>query len=164
MANEIPETPMVGVVMGSKSDWDTMRRACEVLSELGVPYEAKVVSAHRTPERLFRYGSEAEGRGLEVLIAGAGVPRTCRGCWRRSRCCRCWACRSRVGSPRGPFAPVDRADAAGRTGRHAGHRQLGSHQRRHTGRGDPGKEVSGDPCGRCPLRQAQTEAVGESPV
>ena len=63
---------MVGVVMGSKSDWETMRHACEVLAELGIPYEAKVVSAHRTPERLFRYAREAEGRGLEVLIAGAG--------------------------------------------------------------------------------------------
>jgi 5-(carboxyamino)imidazole ribonucleotide mutase len=72
MANDISETPLVGVVMGSKSDWDTMRHACEVLTELGIPYEAKVVSAHRTPERLFRYGREAEGRGLEVLIAGAG--------------------------------------------------------------------------------------------
>ncbi|MHB1560087.1 MAG: 5-(carboxyamino)imidazole ribonucleotide mutase [Isosphaeraceae bacterium] len=58
--------------MGSRSDWETMRHACDVLVELGVPYEAKVVSAHRTPERLFRYAREAEGRGLEVLIAGAG--------------------------------------------------------------------------------------------
>jgi len=58
--------------MGSQSDWETMRHACEVLAELGIPYEAKVVSAHRTPERLFRYAREAEGRGLEVLIAGAG--------------------------------------------------------------------------------------------
>jgi 5-(carboxyamino)imidazole ribonucleotide mutase len=72
MASEIPRTPMVGVVMGSKSDWETMRHACEVLAELSIPYEAKVVSAHRTPERLFRYAREAEGRGLEVLIAGAG--------------------------------------------------------------------------------------------
>jgi 5-(carboxyamino)imidazole ribonucleotide mutase len=72
MTNEIPRTPLVGVVMGSKSDWETMRHACEVLAELGIPYEAKVVSAHRTPERLFRYAREAEGRGLEVLIAGAG--------------------------------------------------------------------------------------------
>ncbi len=72
MVNEIPETPLVGVLMGSKSDWDTMRHACEVLTELAIPFEAKVVSAHRTPERLFRYGREAEGRGLEVLIAGAG--------------------------------------------------------------------------------------------
>ena len=58
--------------MGSQSDWETMRHACEVLAELGIPYEAKIVSAHRTPERLFRYAREAEGRGLEVLIAGAG--------------------------------------------------------------------------------------------
>ena len=58
--------------MGSKSDWETMRHASEVLTELGIPHESKVVSAHRTPERLFRYGREAEERGLEVLIAGAG--------------------------------------------------------------------------------------------
>jgi 5-(carboxyamino)imidazole ribonucleotide mutase len=58
--------------MGSKSDWETMRQAAEVLTELGVPVETKVVSAHRTPERLFKYGREAEGRGLEIIIAGAG--------------------------------------------------------------------------------------------
>jgi 5-(carboxyamino)imidazole ribonucleotide mutase len=72
MATENPRAPIVGVVMGSQSDWETMRHACEVLAELGIPYEAKVVSAHRTPERLYRYAREAEGRGLEVLIAGAG--------------------------------------------------------------------------------------------
>jgi len=72
MATEISQAPLVGVVMGSKSDWETMRHACEVLTELAIPHESKVVSAHRTPERLFRYGREAEGRGLEVLIAGAG--------------------------------------------------------------------------------------------
>ncbi len=76
-------TPLVGVVMGSRSDWETMRHAADVLEELGVAYEARVVSAHRTPERLFAYGREAEGRGLEVLIAGAGARRTCRECWRR---------------------------------------------------------------------------------
>ena len=64
--------PLVGVIMGSKSDWETMRHASELLTELGIPHETKVVSAHRTPDRLFRYGREAEGRGLEVLIAGAG--------------------------------------------------------------------------------------------
>ena len=72
MAIETPDAPLVGVVMGSKTDWETLRHACEVLAELGVPYEAKVVSAHRTPERLYHYGREAEDRGLEVLIAGAG--------------------------------------------------------------------------------------------
>lgn len=64
--------PIVGVVMGSKSDWDTMRHACETLEALGVPYETRVVSAHRTPDLLFTYADEAEGRGLEVIIAGAG--------------------------------------------------------------------------------------------
>src|SRR5262245_37035487 len=72
MATENPRAPTVGVVMGSQSDWETMRHACEVLAELGIPYEARIVSAHRTPERLFRYAREAEGRGIEVLIAGAG--------------------------------------------------------------------------------------------
>ena len=72
MATEISAAPLVGVVMGSKSDWETMRHASELLTELGIPHESKVVSAHRTPDRLFRYGREAEARGLEVLIAGAG--------------------------------------------------------------------------------------------
>src|SRR3954470_18026047 len=69
---EIPQTPLVGVVMGSKSDWETMRHAALVLGELGIPVETRVVSAHRTPDRLFRYGREAEERGLELIIAGAG--------------------------------------------------------------------------------------------
>ncbi len=64
--------PLVGVVMGSKSDWETLRHASELLTELGIAHETKVVSAHRTPDRLFRYGQEAEGRGLEVIVAGAG--------------------------------------------------------------------------------------------
>lgn len=64
--------PLVGVIMGSKSDWDTMRFACEVLKSLGVPHEAKIVSAHRTPDLLFKYATSAEKRGLKVIIAGAG--------------------------------------------------------------------------------------------
>ncbi|WP_379148699.1 5-(carboxyamino)imidazole ribonucleotide mutase [Paenibacillus sp. sgz500992] len=62
----------VGVIMGSKSDWETMEHACAVLEELGVPYEKKVISAHRTPDLMFRYAEEAAGRGLRVIIAGAG--------------------------------------------------------------------------------------------
>ncbi|MNO21451.1 N5-carboxyaminoimidazole ribonucleotide mutase [compost metagenome] len=62
----------VGVIMGSKSDWETMEHACNVLEELGVAYEKKVVSAHRTPDLMFRYAEEAAGRGLRVIIAGAG--------------------------------------------------------------------------------------------
>ena len=64
--------PLVGVVMGSNSDWPTMRAAAEALAAMGVPFEARVVSAHRTPEDMVAYAQEAEGRGLEVLIAGAG--------------------------------------------------------------------------------------------
>ncbi|HSM59441.1 MAG TPA: 5-(carboxyamino)imidazole ribonucleotide mutase [Longimicrobiales bacterium] len=64
--------PLVGVVMGSRSDWDTMRHAVEVLETLGVPHEVRVVSAHRTPDLLFEYAASAEERGLEVVIAGAG--------------------------------------------------------------------------------------------
>ena len=64
--------PVVGVVMGSDSDWDTMQHAARRLDELGVPYEARVVSAHRTPDLLFRYAEEAAGRGLRCIIAGAG--------------------------------------------------------------------------------------------
>lgn len=64
--------PLVGVIMGSRSDWECMRHAVEHLDELEVPHEVRVVSAHRTPDLLFRYASEAEERGLEVIIAGAG--------------------------------------------------------------------------------------------
>jgi 5-(carboxyamino)imidazole ribonucleotide mutase len=64
--------PLVGVVMGSRSDWETMRHCAETLAELGVPHEARVVSAHRTPDALYAYAEEAPGRGLEVIVAGAG--------------------------------------------------------------------------------------------
>ncbi len=64
--------PLVGVIMGSRSDWETMRHAVETLESLGVPCEVKIVSAHRTPDLMFEYASTAEARGLEVIIAGAG--------------------------------------------------------------------------------------------
>ena len=64
--------PLVGVIMGSRSDWETMRHAAETLTALGVPHETRVVSAHRTPVRLCDYASGAAGRGLKVIIAGAG--------------------------------------------------------------------------------------------
>jgi 5-(carboxyamino)imidazole ribonucleotide mutase len=64
--------PLVGIVMGSKSDWETMRHAAETLDALGVDHETKVVSAHRTPDLLFEYASAAAERGLEVIVAGAG--------------------------------------------------------------------------------------------
>lgn len=67
-----PASPLVGIVMGSQSDWPTMKRAAEILDQLGVGYEAKIVSAHRTPDRLFTYAEGAAGRGLHAIIAGAG--------------------------------------------------------------------------------------------
>jgi 5-(carboxyamino)imidazole ribonucleotide mutase len=67
-----PGAPLVGVIMGSRSDWPTMRHACVALAGLGVPFEARVVSAHRTPERLFDYARTARGRGIRVIVAGAG--------------------------------------------------------------------------------------------
>lgn len=62
----------VGIIMGSTSDWETMRHAADMLDRLGVPYEKKVVSAHRTPQRLYGYAQGARGRGLKIIIAGAG--------------------------------------------------------------------------------------------
>ncbi len=64
--------PIVGVIMGSRSDWETMRNAAETLEKLGIPHECRVVSAHRTPQRLVEYAGSARGRGLKVIIAGAG--------------------------------------------------------------------------------------------
>ncbi|MGL4423853.1 MAG: 5-(carboxyamino)imidazole ribonucleotide mutase [Gemmataceae bacterium] len=65
-------TPMVGVIMGSRTDWATMQHAVEVLETFHIPYEVEVVSAHRTPDKLFDYAETAESRGIEVIIAGAG--------------------------------------------------------------------------------------------
>ncbi|MEM8594049.1 MAG: AIR carboxylase family protein, partial [Pseudomonadota bacterium] len=68
--NEV--TPLVAVIMGSKSDWDTMSICCETLEALKIPYETSVVSAHRTPDRLFAYAEAADEKGIEVIIGGAG--------------------------------------------------------------------------------------------
>ena len=66
------EAPLVGIIMGSRSDWETMRHAADMLARLGVPHEVRVVSAHRTPQRLYDYAAAAAGRGLQVIVAGAG--------------------------------------------------------------------------------------------
>lgn len=63
---------VIGVIMGSTSDWDTMKKACDVLDELEIAYEKKVVSAHRTPDLMFQYAEQARERGLKIIIAGAG--------------------------------------------------------------------------------------------
>lgn len=75
MAEDMSDTvehPLVGVIMGSTSDWETMQGAVDILKQFGIPHEARVVSAHRTPELLFDYARQAEQRGLQVIIAGAG--------------------------------------------------------------------------------------------
>jgi 5-(carboxyamino)imidazole ribonucleotide mutase len=72
MATNGSKAPRVGVVMGSRSDWETLRHAAEILDALGIAHESKIVSAHRTPDRLFQYAKRAEARGLDVIIAGAG--------------------------------------------------------------------------------------------
>ena len=78
---------LVGVIMGSKSDWSTLSHTAEMLDKLGIPYEVKVVSAHRTPDLLFQYAEQAEERGIQVIIAGAGgagaFHTECRWRWRR---------------------------------------------------------------------------------
>jgi 5-(carboxyamino)imidazole ribonucleotide mutase len=71
-ARSAQSSPKIGVVMGSNSDWDTMQHACEVLKEFGVPFEAKVLSAHRMPDEMFAYADAARARGLRAIIAGAG--------------------------------------------------------------------------------------------
>ncbi len=72
MTGGVEEQPLVGVIMGSKSDWPTMEAATRMLAELGVPYEVRIISAHRTPYRAWNYAAEAAGRGLRCIIAGAG--------------------------------------------------------------------------------------------
>ncbi|HWI39405.1 MAG TPA: 5-(carboxyamino)imidazole ribonucleotide mutase [Burkholderiales bacterium] len=72
MRKKDKKNPVVGVVMGSQSDWEVMREACNALAEFKVPYEAKVVSAHRTPDAMFKYAEKARARGLRAIIAGAG--------------------------------------------------------------------------------------------
>jgi len=72
MSTPTPQKALVGLIMGSRSDWETLSHAAQTLEKLGVPYEARVISAHRTPDLCFEYASNAESRGLEVIIAGAG--------------------------------------------------------------------------------------------
>ena len=72
MTDQNAPAPLVSIIMGSDSDWPTMRAAADILTELGIPFEADVVSAHRTPDKMMRFGRAAAGRGLRVVIAGAG--------------------------------------------------------------------------------------------
>ena len=88
--------PLVGVVMGSSSDWDVMQHAVAMLKEFGVPYEAQVVSAHRMPDEMFAYAESARERGLRAIIAGAGGAAHLPGMLAAKTTCRCSACRCRA--------------------------------------------------------------------
>ena len=72
MTSKIDKKPLIGIVMGSSSDWDVMSNACKILEQFGIPFEAKVVSAHRMPDEMFAYAETARSRGLKAIIAGAG--------------------------------------------------------------------------------------------
>ena len=85
-------SPLVAIVMGSKSDWDTMQHADAMLTQFSVPHECRIVSAHRTPQLLAEFALEASGRGLQVIIAGAGARLTCQGWWRPIPSSRCLGC------------------------------------------------------------------------
>jgi hypothetical protein len=107
--------------MGSKSDWDTMQYAAQILDALGVPHETKIVSAHRTPDLLFEYAGSAEQRGLEVIIAGAGGAAHLPGIGGTGRI---------EGAAGYRLAPLDRANARWSAGWNSGHRQAWGDQRR----------------------------------
>ncbi len=88
--------PLVGIIMGSSSDWETMRHAADALNELDVPHETKVVSAHRTPKRLYEYAHSAKERGLKVVIAGAGGAAHLPGMTASMTSLPCWGFRSKA--------------------------------------------------------------------
>ena len=128
--------PWVGVIMGSSSDLKYMQAAIDLLRELEVPHEAKIVSAHRTPDWMFEYASSAEGRGLEVIIAAAGGAAHLPGMVAAKTTLPV------LGVPipatharRARFAALDRADAQGRARRNARHRRARRDQRRAAGDG-----------------------------
>ena len=103
--------PIVGIVMGSDSDWSVMEAAAEVLDEFGIPYEADVVSAHRMPEDMIEYGKKAHSRGIRVIIAGAGGRSPARYARFRDRSARDW-CSGTSEEPRGHgLTAVDCSDA-----------------------------------------------------
>ena len=115
-------TPLIGVIMGSKSDWETMRHTIETLEALNIPFEARVVSAHRTPDLLFEYAAGAEERGLEAIIAGAGGAAHFAGNVRGENRAACdWRSGRIQSAERAGFASFYLADACRNSGRHARH-------------------------------------------
>ena len=143
--NRTTMKPLVGIIMGSQSDWETLRAAAETLDELAVPHEVRVVSAHRTPDLLFEYASTARERGLEVIIAGAGGAAHLPG----MTAAKTIAARARragavEGAQRPRFAAVHRADAGRRSGGDVRHRRGRRDQCGAVRRGHPRQQASGD--------------------
>ncbi len=134
----VPVKPRVGIIMGSTSDWDTLKYAAEMLERLGVPHEVRVVSAHRTPDLLFDYASTARERGLEVIIAGAGGAAHLPGmCAAKTSLPVLGVPVQSQGAERARLAALDRADARWHPGRHARDRRGRRDQRRAAGCIDP---------------------------
>ena len=113
---------IIGLVMGSKSDWETMKHAADVLDSFAIPFERKVVSAHRTPQWMVQYGSEAESRGLKVIIAGAGGAAHLPGMLASLTLLPVLGSRQKSCSFRYRLASFHCPDARRRTGRHIGYR------------------------------------------
>jgi len=86
----------IAIVMGSKSDWSTMQFTAEILTSLDVPFHVEVVSAHRTPDKLFSFAETAADQGFRSLLLARVARHICRVCWRLKPCCRYWACRYRA--------------------------------------------------------------------
>ena len=159
------EAPLVGLIMGSRSDWETMRHAAETLDALGVPYEQRVVSAHRTPDLLFEYAGSAEERGLQVLDRRRG---RCRAPARDGRGEDGAARARRSGRVEGAeghrLAALDRADAGRGPGRDARDRAGRRRQRRTARGGDPrARDDAGIRDGSRAYRAAQTQSVLDAP-
>ena len=139
MGEHAAEQPaLVGLIMGSQSDWPTLRHAADMLDQLAVPHEARVVSAHRTPDRLAAYAKTARGRGLRVIIAGAG------GAAHLPGMCAAWTALPVLGVPTGAAhlqglgqPAFDRADAGRRSGRHVRNRPRRRGERGAARRRDP---------------------------
>jgi len=125
--------PLVAVVMGSTSDWETMRHASEVLGRLEVPHTCQVVSAHRTPERLAEFGKSAAGRGIQVIVAGAGGAAHLPGMIAANTHLPVFGVPVMSEALRGRLAPLDRPDAARRARWDFGHRRARCVERRLVG-------------------------------
>ena len=152
--------PLVGIIMGSTSDWETMQSAADLLDKLSIPYEVRVVSAHRTPDLLFEYASTARARGLEVIIAGAGGAAHLPGMTAAKNHPAGAGRPGAVENAGWPgLAAVHRADARRNSGSHLRHRRRGRDQRGAVRCLHPRQQAPGDRSALDAFRERQTAAV-----